>query len=97
MAKSLLLLVKLLNLPQPLRSVAVVLVQFILDDRELAVRLARKPDITVSPTEMLTAENDVCGLRFLLRVIRVQLGTLGVDLNLVAHLFECLHEVFLLA
>ena len=74
-----------------------VFVQFILDDRELAGRLAREPDITVSPAKVLTAENDVCGFRFLLRVIRVQLGTLGVDLNLVAHLFECLDEVFLLA
>ena len=54
--QSLLLLVELLNTPQPLRSVAVVLVQFILDHCELTVRLARKPDITIGPAEVLTPD-----------------------------------------
>jgi hypothetical protein len=68
-------------MPQPLRSVAVVLVKFVCDEGEPAIGLTGKTDITVSPTKMLTAENNVCGLRFLLRIMQRIFSSAGVADN----------------
>src|ERR1035437_8465973 len=95
--QGLLLLVELLNAAKPPGPIAAVLVEFVLDHGELPVRLTRKPDIAISPAKVLAPDDNVRDLCFLFLVIRVQVDTFGVDLNRVAHLFQSLHEVFLLA
>jgi len=43
----------------------VVLVKFVCDEGEPAIGLTGKTDVTVSPAEMLTADDDICELSFL--------------------------------
>src|ERR1035441_2933098 len=95
--QGLLLFVDLLNAAKPPGAVTTVLVKFVLDHGELPVRLTHKPDITIGAAQLVPPDNNVRDLSLLVRVVRVQGRVLGVDLNLVAHLLQSLHEVFLLA
>jgi hypothetical protein len=66
-----------LDPPQPLGPIATVLVEFVFNHGEMTVRLTRKPDITIGPAQVVALDDNVCDLCPLLRVIRVQLRTLG--------------------
>src|SRR5271157_949174 len=95
--QGLLLFVELLDAAKPPGAVAAVLIEFVLDRGELPIRLTHKSNITVSAAQLVPPDNNVRDFCLLVRVVRVQGRSIGVDLDLVAHLFEGLHEVFLLA
>src|SRR2546428_13172490 len=70
--------------------------QFVPHHGKPPVRLPHKADIPVSAGQLPPPDDHMSDLGFLLRIVRVQFGALGMNFRVIAHLTKGLHQVFLL-